>query len=82
MYNKTDGDRKERVDNVFEQIQGEYLYPVTPSPCLNSSNEHNCQSYCQWHKTFFDSNGKKKSRISCFNETIPASKEIGNDTFY
>ena len=63
MYNKTYGDIKERVDNVFEQIQGEYLYPVTPSPCLNISNEHNCQSYCQWHKTFFNSNGKKKAEF-------------------
>ena len=81
MYNKTYGDRKEIVDNVFEQIQGEYLSPATPSPCLNSSIEHNCQSYCQWHKTFFDSNGKKKAEFLALMKLSQPQRKLAMTPF-
>ena len=39
--------------NAYESMEFIQQEPV-PSPCLNITNEHPCQIYCDWHKTFFN----------------------------
>ena len=52
-YQDVFGSEEENVV-IFEETNLKNLSFLSPSICQTINQDHQCQAYCQWHKTFFD----------------------------
>ena len=53
---------------------------LEPSPCMNLTKEHECQSYCNWHEIFFKESITKKEFLTIMKNSLPQRKLLAPKT--
>ena len=76
MHNEYHGDGDINEQQSFEETEIKTSF-LKPSPCLNISDNHTCQKYCQWHNSFFNWNVINKMEfLSLMKYSLPQRKLV------